>query len=504
MKPEERLQLDRMFNPRGLALFGGISTPVSFGQLILLSQIRYGFKGRLYPISSRGGEIAGLKIYRSLREVEGPVDLAAISVPARAVPQVLRECLDKGVAVAQIHSSGFVEAGEQGAALESEILKIAAQGIRVVGPNCFGIHSPRGGITFLPGFDFSTEPGPVAMISQSGGVATDLAHEAPALGLALSKVVSFGNGCDLDARDFMEYLADDPETGYMAAYLEGIRDGRGFLEILKRVTREKPVVIWKGGLSPLGARAALSHTGSMGGEAGIWKGALAQAGAVTVKGLDEMLDTLVALRYLKNPGPRLALLGGGGAIGVFASDLAHRQGLQIPAFSRGTQKRLRNYFPTPGNSMANPLDTGSPALPPDTVRALAEEILTHEPVDVLVMVVLVRTLEKEVPAFYTMNGLEPPGAGSYLRELLDPLTILKRETGREIVMVFENRAHLPEEVEVEKISRKMQQRYQSQGIPVYPSAERALRGISGAVAAMRFMEHRRGRRISHGPPGSPD
>lgn len=488
MSPEERRQLDRMFSPRGLALFGGISTPVSFGQLILLSQIRYGFRGRLYPISSKGGEIAGLKIYRSLREVEGPVDLAAISVPARAVPQVLGQCLDVGVAGAQIHSSGFAETGKEGADLESEIREIAARGIRVLGPNCFGIHSPRGGITFLPGFDFSKEPGPVAMISQSGGVATDLGHEAPALGLGLSKVVSFGNGCDLEARSLLEYLAGDTETRYIAAYMEGVRDGRRFLETLRGVTREKPVVIWKGGLSPLGARAALSHTGSMGGEARVWNGALAQAGAVTVQGLDEMLDTLASLNYLKNPGPRLALLGGGGAIGVFVSDMAHRRGLQIPSFSSETQNRLKNYFSTPGNSMANPLDTGSPALPADTIGALAREILTREPVDVLIIVVLVRTIEKELPAFYTMNGMEPPSAGSYLKELLEPLTKLKKETGREIAMVFENRAHLPEEVDVERISREMQQQYQHSGIPVYPSAERALRGISGAVAAMRSME----------------
>ncbi len=487
MKPEERQQLDRMFNPRGFALFGGISTPISFGQLILLSQIRYGFKGRLYPISPRGGEIAGLKIYKSLEEVEGPIDLASVSVPARAVPGILRDCLNNGVAGVQIHSSGFVETGEEeGAALESEILRIAANGIRVVGPNCFGIHNPRGGITLLPGFDFSREPGPVAMISQSGGVATDFGHEAPPLGLGLSKVISFGNGCDLEAADLLEYLAEDPETGYITAYLEGIRNGRRFLDILRRVTLKKPVIIWKGGLTSLGSRAALGHTGSMGGETRVWNGALAQAGAASVQGLDEMMDTLVALKYLKNTGPRIALLGGGGAIGVFSSDLAQQWGLQIPTFSHDTQKRLKRFFPTPGNSMANPLDTGSPALPAETIKALAEEILTREPVDVLIIIILLRTLEIEVPAFYTMNGLKPPLGGSYLRGLIEPLTNLKRETGKDVVMVFENRAHLLEEVKVETVSRKMRKRFQDEGIPVYPSVERALRGIYHALTSKKI------------------
>ena len=487
MKPEERRQLDRMFNPRGLALFGGINTPISFGQLILLSQIRYGFKGRLYPISPAGGEVAGLRIYKSLAEVEGPVDLASVSVPARAVPGILRDCLNNGVAGVQIHSSGFAEtAEEEGVALEAEIVRIAAKGVKVVGPNCFGIHTPRGGITLLPGFDFSREPGPVAMISQSGGVATDFGHEAPSLGLGLSKVISFGNGCDLDAADLLEYLAEDPETGYIAAYLEGIGNGRRFMDILRRVTLKKPVVIWKGGLTPLGSRAALGHTGSMGGETRVWKGALTQAGAASVQGLDEMLDTLVALKYLKNRGPRIALLGGGGAIGVFSSDLAQQWGLQIPTFSHDTQKRLKKFFPTPGNSMANPLDTGSPALPAETIKALAEEILTREPVDVLIIIMLLRTLEIEVPAFYKMNGVEPPPGGSYLQGLVKPLADLKKETGKDVVMVIENRAHLPEEVEVEAVSRNVRKKFQDEGIPVYLSVERALRGIYHALTSKKI------------------
>jgi acyl-CoA synthetase (NDP forming) len=486
VEPEKRQQLDRMFNPRGLALFGGTTTVVSFGQLIALSQIQYGYQGRLYPISSKGGEMAGLRIYRNLNEVEGPVDLASISVPARAVPEILRECLNKGLAGVQIHSSGFAETGErEGAALEAEIARIASKGLRVVGPNCFGIHCPRGGITLLPGSGFSKEPGPVAMISQSGGVATDFGYEARFLGLGVSKIISFGNGCDLDAVELLDYLADDPETGYIAAYLEGVGDGRRFLDLVRKITQEKPVVIWKGGLTPLGGRAALSHTGSMGGEAKVWDGALAQAGAASVQGLDEMMDTLAALKYLKTACQKIALLGGGGAIGVFSSDLAHRRGLEIPTFSRETQKRLRKFFPAPGNSMANPLDTGTPALPVETVQALAREILIREPVDVLIIIMLLRTLEVELPLFYRMNGMEPPPVGSYLKSLVGTLAGLKKETGREVVMVLDNRAHMPEDVIVEAVSREMRGLFQAEGIAVYPSTERALRGIWHASRAMK-------------------
>jgi acyl-CoA synthetase (NDP forming) len=483
MRPEDRAQLDRMFNPRGMAMFGGVSTPFSFGQLVVLSQIRYGYKGGFYPISQKGGEISGFKIYRHLSEVNGPVDLAQISVPAKAVPGVLRDCLAHGVAGVQIHSAGFSETGDrEGAALEAEVARMGAQGIRILGPNCFGIHSPRGGITLLPGHGFSRKPGPVALISQSGGVATEFGYEAKFMGLGLSKVISYGNGCDLEAAELLDYLADDPDTGYIAAYLEGVREGQRFFQILRSVTPKKPVVIWKAALTPLGGRAALSHTGSLAGEDMVWKGVLTQCGAASVQGLDQMMDTLVALKYLKNRGRRIALLGGGGALGVFSSDRAYRWGLEIPRFSEKTQKRLKVFFPAPGNSMANPLDTGSPAVPMETIQALAREILTKEPVDVLIIIMLLRTLEVDLPKFAEMNQQEPPPPGSYLQSLVNPLAQLREETGKDLVMVLDNRTYQPEDVGVEAVSRQVRQQIQEVGIPVYSSAERALRGISYALA----------------------
>lgn len=486
MTSETRAQLDRIFHPKGYALFGGMNSPGSFGQFILLSHIRYGYKGKLYPISAKGGEVAGIKVHQKISDVKGPVDLASISLPAPAVPRAVEECLNHGVAGVQIHSSGFAETGEpQGRALEAQLVRLAEQGIRIIGPNCFGIHTPKGGLTLLPGYDFSPVPGPVGMISQSGGVATDLGHEAPALGLGLSKVISYGNGCDLEAAGLLEYLAEDPETQTIAAYLEGVQDGRRFLRALKETTPKKPVVVWKAGSTPLGERAAQSHTGSMGGARRIWDGVLSQSGAAPVQGLEEMLDTLVALSYLKHPGPRIALVGGGGAIGVFSSDLAGKWGLEVPVFSEETQRRLRGFFPTPGNSMQNPLDTGSPALPMETIAALCETILIREPIDVLMVVVLLRTLVVELPAFYAKNGLPPGGGGFDVKDLIPSLAELKRKTGKEVVMVLDNKAHLTTETGVEAVYRELRDGFQTAGIPVYPGTERALRGIHHALTARR-------------------
>jgi acyl-CoA synthetase (NDP forming) len=320
------------------------------------------------------------------------------------------------------------------------------------------------------------------MVSQSGGVATEFGYEARFQGIGLSKIISFGNGCDLDATKLLEYLADDPETGYIAVYLEGVREGRRFLNVLRRVTDKKPVLLWKAGLTPLGGRAALSHTGSLAGASGVWEGALTQSGAVSVQGLDEMMDALVALYYMRNGGRRIALLGGGGAIGVYSSDLAHRMGLEIPTFSRETQKRLNELLPSPGNSVANPLDTGTPALPLETILTLAKEVLTREPVDTLIMIMLMRSLEVEVPIYYGMMGKTPPPRGRYLAGLVDALSELKQKTGKDVVMVFENRALRPEDVDVEAVSREMRLKFQGEKIPVYPSAERALRGLGHAQA----------------------
>jgi hypothetical protein len=306
--------------------------------------------------------------------------------------------------------------------------------------------------------------------------------------MRLSKVISFGNGCDVDAVELMEFMGADPDTQYITAYLEGIQDGGRFLQAVKQASRTKPVVVWKAGLTPLGKRAAQSHTGSLAGGRAIWKGVLAQTGASSVQGLDEAVDALTAHYYLKKPGPRIAVVGGGGAIGVFSCDLASQWGLDLPRFSDTTRRNLRRHFPTPGNSMANPLDTGSPVVPVETIKASIREIVLNEPIDIVVMILLMRPLELEVRRFMEMAGMEAPPPGTYLGQLLETIMEIKQETGKDIAVVMENRAGQKEEIDVETTMRRMRDRYQSHGFPVFSSAQRALRGISHAVARATFLE----------------
>jgi acyl-CoA synthetase (NDP forming) len=319
------------------------------------------------------------------------------------------------------------------------------------------------------------------MISQSGGIANDFGHEARLAGLGMSKVVSFGNGCDVDAIALLEYLADDPETEYIAAYIEGVRDARLFLETLKRTTARKPVVVWKGGLTPLGSRATVSHTGSLGGEAKIWNGALAQAGAIQVQGLDALIDALVALKYTRSRGKRIALVGGGGAIGVFSSDLAYQWGLSVPEFSSTTQAKLRQSFPTPGNSVKNPLDTGSPAIPLGTLKSLIGDVLHAEPIDVLILVMLLHPLEVVSNTFMKTFGFPPQPGGAFFKGLPEALATLKSETGKDVMVVLENRTCRLEDADVEKVNREQRMLFQHAGIPVFADVHRALRGIRFAA-----------------------
>lgn len=487
MDQQIRLQIDRMCHPRGIAIFGGTRLG-AFANLITTSHILYGYKGNIYPISNNGDQIGDVKVIRSLDEVDGPVDLAIIAVPALAVPGVMRDCLAHGVAGVTIQTSGFAEVGAEGRAIQDEIEAIARQGLLTIGPNCFGIHCPRGGLTLLPGGEYPREPGNVGLICQSGGMANDFVHEGEAAGLRMSKVFSYGNGADLDAVSLMAYLADDDDTHVIGAYLEGVPDGRRFLEVVRYAVSRKPVVIWKGGLTPLGARMTMSHTGSLGGETEIWKGAMKQAGVIDVEDLDGLIDAVSILSFLKHPGRKISVMGGGGAIGVYSSDLIHRLGLELPVFSGETQQVLSDILENPGSSVVNPIDTAAPTIPLGIVSGLIRETLVREPIDVFVLISLLHPMDVMAKAQFRFNGLEPPSTMTYFEQLLAELLPLKAETGKEIVMVIENRAHATGQIETEQLYREIRSRFQKNGIPVFNNERKALGGVQYAL--MRPVDHR--------------
>ncbi|MBI4498483.1 MAG: CoA-binding protein [Chloroflexi bacterium] len=352
--------LDLYFHPRSVAVVGASSRPDGRGNGFLHGLFSQQFPGPIYPVNPKADTILGLRAYPQVLDIPGPLDYVISSIPAAGVPELLRQCAAKGVRLVHLFTAGFGESGYQERAdLEGEILRIAREGgVRLLGPNCMGLYCPAGHLAWQRGFP--TEPGPVGIVSQSGANADAIVGLGALRGLRFSKVISFGNGLDLNEADWFEYLGDDPETTVVGAYLEGVKDGRRFRQVLERVAHRKPVVILKGGRTEAGGRAAVSHTGSLAGNSQVWDALCRQTGAFRVFGLDELVDTLAAFRYLEPPrGPRVAIMGGGGGFSVLAADDCVAAGLEMPWFSAAVQERLREFVPVAGTSVRNPLDTGS-------------------------------------------------------------------------------------------------------------------------------------------------
>jgi acyl-CoA synthetase (NDP forming) len=369
--------LDYMFHPRSVAVVGA-STQEGPGSFIAAIQ-EMGFKGELYPVNPKAEEIAGLKCYPSLTDIPGDVDHVISSVPLRFVEQLVEDCGEKHVKVLHFFTAGFSETGDaEAAALEARVLARAGQlGVRVIGPNCMGLYVPASGLSFMP--SMPVEPGPVALLSQSGANAGEFCRTAGVRGLRYSKVVSYGNGADVREAELLEYVAEDPESELITCYIEGLKDGRHFMRALKKASEAKPVIILKGGRTEAGTRAANSHTGSLAGALETFDAAVRQAGAMRVERMEELVDTAVAFRYLRGlRGGRAAIVGGGGGYSVLASDEVGASGLEMPALPDDIQQKLRDFTPTAGTSVRNPVDTsvgwGPDGLKPmlDTIRIVSE------------------------------------------------------------------------------------------------------------------------------------
>jgi len=329
---------------------------VAAGFLVALQDIK--FEGPIYPVNPHHEEILGLKCYPSLLEIPGPVDHVIFSVPTKAVPHVFEECVAKGVKTIHFFTSGFSETGEaEGAELERRIAARAREvGIRLIGPNCMGLYCPSSKLAAMPGSP--VEPGPVGFLSQSGGNTGDVIFTAAPRGIRFSKVVSYGNASDLNEIDFLEYLAADPETEIIIAYIEGVRDGRRFFDALRHASARKPVIVLKGGRTEGGERAVFSHTASLAGSARVFDAALRQASAVRVDSVDELVDLTVAFRFVEPPqGRGAAVVGPGGGFSVFAADEVNEAGLALPELSPTVQQELRSFTPIAGTSVRNPVDT---------------------------------------------------------------------------------------------------------------------------------------------------
>jgi len=354
---ETYLQMKRLIEPRTVAIVGASSKIEKVGGAITRNALESDYQGKIHLVNPKATQIFGRKVYPSLEEVPGEIDLVEIVVPAPLVPTVMEQAARKGVKGAVIISAGFAEVGEEN--LQAQVVRIAKEGgIRVIGPNCFGLINTEIGLDLS--FTFSKAlKGPIAFISQSGAMCCGTLDWAYGEEVGFSKFINLGNKCDVDESDTLVYLMEDRQTKVIAMYTEGVKDGRKLFETMRLVSRRKPIVVLKAGITEPGARAALSHTGSIAGSTDIMRAALKQSGAIGVEDIEELFDAAQVLNKPLSKGRNVAILSNAGGLAVMTTDWCHRLGLKVPKFPSKTVEELRSFL-LPIASAFNPVDmTGS-------------------------------------------------------------------------------------------------------------------------------------------------
>ena len=398
------------FSPKSVAVIGASNKPGTVGRAIMENLLER-FKGTIYPVNLKYEEVLGVKCFKSCKELPSPPQLAVIAVPARVVPSVIEECGAIGVKAAIIISAGFKETGPEGAALEEELVKTARKwGMRIIGPNCLGIYDAHSGLdTIFNPSDRQGKPSPgsVALISQSGALGAAILDWFAEAGIGMSKFISYGNAADVKEWEIIEFLVKDPDTRVIVAYIEGVEDGRNFLNSIREsVKANKPVVILKAGKSEKGMKAVSSHTGSLAGSYAVYEAAIKQAGGIIVSELNEVLIATKALTWLPPPGGRrVAIVTNGGGAGVLATDAIELQGLLMAELAGETKSTLRAELPKAA-SVNNPVDILGDA-PPERYRAALEAVLKDPGVDSVIVIGIMQS-----PAY------DPAGVLKILKELV--------------------------------------------------------------------------------------
>ena len=464
--------LDFVFNPKSVAVVGGLRTRRWGGmaETFIRALIDCKFKGPIYPINSKGGESGGLRVYPNVQDVPDSLDYVICCIPAASVSQLIKDCAAKGVKVVHFFTSGFSEDGtEEGRRLEREVCDLARQsGIRLVGPNCMGVYCPKSGLSFAP--DHPAESGPVAFICQSGGNALYFIRYGAQRGIHFSKVISFGNGADINENELVEYLTADHETRIITAYIEGLKDGRRFSNALRRAAEVKPVIMMKGGCTEAGARAAASHTGVLAGSTKIWDGLMRQMGVISVSTLEELADILVTFLYFSVPqGRRLTAIDVGGGAAVVATDAYVSAGLDFPSFPEELREKLRSCLSTgaTGLSINNPIDLGGQYWDPTSAYSVMKTMADYNGVDILIFHLPLAIM----PVF-------PSYPKEFAIPLLDNVIKVRNETEKPIVVVIDQLTT----VESWDTALACQQKCIQAKIPVYFSAQSAAKALSNFIA----------------------
>jgi len=368
MDPRHK-NIERMFNPRSIVFVGATETLGKWGFIIFNNLITGGYAGKLYPVNPGRKQVLGYKAYPSVRDVPGDVDLAVFTVPAATVEAAMEDCVEKGVKAGVVISAGFKEKGGEAAAMEARIVERArAAGMVLVGPNGQGVCCPGSNLyAWMPNL-YYPPAGPVSSVSQSGNVQGLMVKELLEAGIGVAKCVSSGNEADLATEDYLDYFAEDPATKVILSYVEGLAPGSRFLASARNASRQKPVVLLKGGRSEFGVSAARSHTGALAVRDEMFDAACRQAGVIRAHTIYE--SAVLAASFVNRPlpkGRRVGIVTGGGGLGVIAADMCAQAGLVVPRLSQRTMDAIADRMP----------DWWVPGNPVDLVAGLDFSVVPH-------------------------------------------------------------------------------------------------------------------------------
>jgi acetyltransferase len=375
--------LDPFFRPASIAILGASEDFVKISGRPLKFLLEKGYPGKIFPVNPKYETVAGLPCYPAVTAIPEPADLAIVAVPAAAVLEALGDCVAKGVRSAVIFSSGFGEMGEEGRALERQVAELARRsGLRLCGPNTLGFMNTfdRVMATFSQAGEGETPPGPVAFVTQSGAFGTAIFALARQRGLSFGYFVNSGNEADLEFADFLDYVVADPKVLVVSGYIEGLKNGRKLLAVADHALElGKPIVIAKVGRSAAGARAALSHTGSLAGSDRVYSGVFRQKGIIRAAHEEELLDLVSAFSLCPLPeGRGLGIVTHSGGAGVLMADRAEEIGLSVPELADGTKAQLRKVIPSFG-SIRNPVDITAQFIADPTLLRTSLGIVLQDP-----------------------------------------------------------------------------------------------------------------------------
>jgi acyl-CoA synthetase (NDP forming) len=438
--PHVTPDLTPLFAPHAVTVVGASNDPLKWGGSLLRNLIDGGFAGAIYPVNGRGGTVCGLPAFSSVTELPEVPDLALVAVKAAQVNAVVEQCGEHGIPAALVVAAGFSEAGEAGAVLEAELVDIARKtGITLIGPNCMGmlsVHSHLHAVGFL---ELRPKAGRLSIVTQSGNIGVQLVTRAERRGIGIDKYVSVGNQASTSALDVLDALGDDPRTATALVYLEGVGDGRHFFDVARRITRKKPVVVLRGGLTEIGGRAAASHTGAMAGAADVFMAAAHQVGCLVRTGPDESLDLAMCLTSLPLPaGRRVAVMTLGGGWGVLAADEVARNGLELAPLEPGVLAELDKLLPGYW-SRSNPIDLVA-AIGSDLAQRALTVLVESDSVDA---VAVLGILNSPSTGSVSDHGVAADTAGRTAGDRFNPgetafltrVTELMESTGKPIINV---------------------------------------------------------------------